>query len=201
MKDTTWAAASAIVLSKETTKRDLYHYSSLPPGHYSIRLLRLLPSKDKTAAIRCQLVNYSLAPGQEPHLYKALSYVWGDQVDTVSILIDEDTLAITASLHAALLHLRHHSFEQIIWVDAVCINQENRKEKEQQIQFMAKIYGHASHVIVWLGEAADNSNIALEAIRISGGKKYTNSSINTKTQQAVLALLQRPWFRRMWVRE
>ena len=38
---------------------------------------------------------------------------------------------------------------------------------------MAKIYSKASRVIVWLGERADNSDIALEIIRAIG--KPTNT--------------------------
>jgi hypothetical protein len=41
-------------------------------------------------------------------------------------------------------------------VDAVCINQQDLKEREQQVHPMAKIYGKAKRVIVWLEEAAGN---------------------------------------------
>jgi hypothetical protein len=88
-----------------------------------------------------------------------------------------------------------------IWVDAVCINQENEEEKGHQIQSMARIYGQANRVIVWLGEAADNSDRAVEEIRTAAGRQSTNSSNEKSIQQAILALLQRPWFRRIWVRE
>ena len=193
--------ASAAVLYNPVVKRIPYRYSSLPPGIDSIRLLRLIPNKDETAAIKCKLFNYSLGQDKGPHLYEALSYVWGNSNETVSISIDGHALPITQSLHAALLRLRDRSFERIIWVDAICINQENEQEKEQQIQFMEKIYGQANRVVVWLGEAADDSDRALEEIRTAGGKKSPNSSNNETIQQAVLALLQRPWFRRIWVRE
>jgi hypothetical protein len=66
---------------------------------------------------------------------------------------------------------------------------------------MAKIYSKASHVIVWLGDMADNSDQALEEIRVAAQKESPNS-LNDKTlKQAILALLQRPWFRRIWVSE
>jgi hypothetical protein len=77
---------------------------------------------------------------------------------------------VTVNLHEALSHLRDRSIERIIWVDAVCINQNDGEEKGQQIQLMAKIYGQASRVLVWLGEAADNSDQALEEIRLAGSK-------------------------------
>ena len=74
---------------------------------------------------------------------------------------------------------------------------------------MADVFGQANRVVVWLGTAADNSDQALEEIRVAGGKEILaaggktsiNSSNKETIQQAVLALLGRPWFRRIWVRE
>jgi hypothetical protein len=179
-------------------------YCSLLPGPDSIRLLRLLPSEDKNAVIQCQLFDCSLQGSSEQnHPYDALSYVWGKSNKPWPIIhIDKHNLSVTPNLHEALLRLRHRYIERIIWVDAVCINQGNVQEKEQQIRFMAKIYSQANRVVVWLGETADNSDQALEEIRhVAGGKMSTNSSNKEMIQKAVLALLRRPWFRRIWVRE
>ena len=168
-----------------------------------IRLLRLLPHESGNAPIQCQLFNYTLQDsGRRTHPYDALSYVWGDWVNPESIFIAGHKLPVTQNLYRALLRLRHHSIERILWVDAVCINQSDILEKEQQIRFMAKIYAQANRVVVWLGEGADNSDLALEEIRVAGGgKKSSNSSSPEMIHKAVLALLQRPWFRRIWVRE
>lgn len=178
-----------------------YQHSPLSLGPDSIRLLRLLPHEDKNARIQCQLFDYSLqGPGERMHLYDALSYVWGDSKNPRSIYIGKYELPVTENLFAALLQLRNFSFERIIWVDAICINQKNVKEKEQQIQLMAKIYSQANRVLVWLGEAADNSDQALEEIRAAGGKAV--HSLKTEViQSALLALLRRKWFRRIWVSE
>ncbi|EUC46542.1 hypothetical protein COCMIDRAFT_35895 [Bipolaris oryzae ATCC 44560] len=178
----------------------------------SIRLLRLLPSEDKTAPIQCELFHYSLQEsGRRTHPYEALSYVWGSLDNLHSVFIHEhnpksgygstsgNDLSVTRNLHAALIRLRYPLFERIICIDAVCINQNNDKEKEQQIQFMVKIYGLANRVIVWLGDAAEDSDQALHWIRVAGGNKSKIPPINEAVQEAVIALLQRPWFRRIWV--
>jgi hypothetical protein len=179
-----------------------YRYSPLLPRRDNIRLLRLMPSTVKSADIHCELFEYSLQnPCEETHLYEALSYVWGNPEKKLPIHIHNQSFDVTVNLHAALLRLRNHSMERILWVDAICIDQENQEEKEHQIQSMAKIYGQAHCVVVWLGEVADNSDLALEAIRIAGGKKPTNLLDNERIKLAVLALLQRPWFRRIWVWE
>jgi hypothetical protein len=176
-------------------------YSSLSPEGDNIRLLRLLPNEDEAAPLQCALRNYRLPKSYtRTHLYEALSYVWGNQHKTRPIHVDGVPFPVTVNLHAALSRLRDHSFERVIWVDAVCINQENNEEKVQQIQIMAKIYSQANRVLVWLGEAAENSDQALEEIRAAGGK--ATDSLNNKTiQSAFLALLQRNWFQRIWVSE
>jgi hypothetical protein len=159
-----------------------------------------MPNNTDTADIRCELFEYALRESDKAtHLYEALSYVWGGSDKPKSIFIDNQYLAVTLNLHVALLRLRDRGIPRFIWVDAVCINQEDEQEKEHQIQSMAKIYGKASRVIVWLGERADDSDVALEAIRAAD--KPTNTLNKEIIQQAILPLLQRPWFRRIWVRE
>ena len=178
----------------------LYCYHPLLPGPDKIRLLRLKPNEDETAPIQCELFNYSLQKSTKgTHLYEALSYVWGDPKETSPIRVDGDQFPVTVKLHEALSRLRDRSIERIIWVDAVCINQNDDPEKKHQIGLMPKIYGQANRVIIWLGEAADDSDLAVEEIRVAGSKKSTNSS-NETIQQAILALLGRSWFRRIWVR-
>lgn len=172
---------------------------SLPlRGPDSIRLLRLIPDKDEVAPIQCQLFNYSLQEtGKGTHLYEALSYVWGPPDKVLPIYVAEHRFNVTENLYAVLLRLRDRSFERIIWVDAICINQADVKEKERQIQSMAKIYSQANRVIVWLGEAKDDSDQAFEAIRSVAEDESTN--VSTNQHKAVLALLQRSWFGRIWV--
>ncbi|RYP16795.1 hypothetical protein DL765_004908 [Monosporascus sp. GIB2] len=72
-------------------------------------------------------------------------------------------------------------------------------EKGQQVQSMANIYAKASRVIVWLGETAAGSDQAIEDIRTAAIEPSSKSSINVMSQQAILTLLQRQWFQRIWV--
>jgi hypothetical protein len=176
-----------------------YSYSPLPSGSDSIRLLCLKPSQDNSADIHCELLQYSLQKASQNHLYEALSYVWGNSETKPRIFIHTCSFDVTNNLHAALLELRNHSMERILWIDAICIDQANQKEKEDQIQIMAKIYGQADRVIVWLGEAAQHSDQTFEKIRDVGGDMSTNSLDNEWFKNTFIPLLQRPWFRRIWV--
>ncbi|KAE8324338.1 heterokaryon incompatibility protein-domain-containing protein [Aspergillus sergii] len=163
-----------------------YTYRPLAKGSTKIRLLRLLPHKDKAARVECELIEYTLtdSAGQHPAFH------------------------VTRNLHAVLLRLRNHSVARLLWIDAICINQKDDHEKSHQIQLMRTIYGEAWRVIVWLGEEADQSSEALEAIRKAAEdasvddlpKRYSRDRPDKeKHLPSSLALVQRPWFQRIWV--
>ena len=182
-----------------------YHYSSLSLEPDSIRLLRLMPYGNggiERTKIRCELFEYTLQdPAKWTHLYEALSYTWGGSEKSCSISIKEQGLAVTENLYAALLRLQDRSLERIIWVDAVCIDQSNPEEREQQVLLMAKIYGKAHRVIVWLGKEAVDTEKALEDIRLAANEEPTERSKKEMNQQAILNLLEGQWFQRIWVRK
>ncbi|RYP41510.1 hypothetical protein DL767_001015 [Monosporascus sp. MG133] len=186
-----------------------YRYSPLPEGY--IRLLRLIPHRDEHAPVQCQLFDYPLLDsGKGTHLYETLSYVWGSSEKPQSISTDEGYIPVTINLYMALKRLRDYSLDRIIWVDAVCINQDNIEERNHQVQFMVKIYAKASRVIVWLeeatapsgqvyGETVTDSDRAFEELRIAADGQPTKSKDDETTKQAILTLLQRSWFQRIWV--
>ncbi|KAK0716794.1 heterokaryon incompatibility protein-domain-containing protein, partial [Lasiosphaeria miniovina] len=170
----------------------------LPKG--SVRLLRLLPHSDKNSHIQCRLTTFPMLDSASTHPYESLSYVWGSDDNKQPIYVDGDELYITANLHVALSHLRHCFLERILWVDAICINQDDKDEKGRQVQLMAKIYSKASRVIVWLGEEADGSDQALEDIRAAADEEPANSPADETNRNNILTLLERRWFERIWVR-
>ena len=180
-----------------------YRYSTLSSG--TIRLLRLKPHANESTErtkLQCELFNYSLQDlGKRTHLYEALSYTWGGEEKPCSITIKEHNLDVTTNLYAALLRLRDRSLERLIWIDAICINQEDTVEQGQQVQLMAMIYSKAHRVLVWLGEAAHDIEGALEDIQRAAHEESLERSSKEMNQKAIFNLLQRPWFQRIWVRE
>lgn len=165
----------------------------LPEG--SIRLLRILPATAELSPIECEVVRCNRLDSASTHPYEALSYVWGSADTPRAISIGNHNVPVGMNLHAALSHLRDRAVERFMWIDALCINQEDPKEKARQVQFMAKIYAKANRVTVWLGEAANDSDEALEELRQTAAKQ----SNFTDHETAIFALLQRPWFQRLWV--
>lgn len=184
-----------------------FTYPTLLQEPYTTRMIRLLPHKDKSAPIQCEMFSYDLSETDGgTHLYQALSYVWGSEVKPESIILNGCIFHVTANLHAALSHLRNRQLERIMWVDAICINQDEedqRHEKSKQIPLMRTIYAQAERVIVWLGDATEDGDKALEEIRCLGEAAaiwYKDDPDPIENSDACLRLLQRDWFSRIWVR-
>jgi hypothetical protein len=182
-----------------------YCYSPLSPGANNIRLLRLMPpaanESTESTEVQCKLFEYSLQNlSKRTHLYEALSYTWGGEDKPCSITIEEQNLNVTTNLYVALLRLRDRSLERIIWVDAICINQKNMEEQGQQVQLMAMIYSKAHRVLVWLGERADDGEGALKDIQRAANEELTERLNKTMNHNAIVNLLRRAWFQRIWVR-
>ncbi|KAK4114746.1 HET-domain-containing protein [Canariomyces notabilis] len=189
------------VVRRQDPKLSQHHYSKLLPGN--IRLLHLLPDEDDKAPIQCQLLEYALQKtGKRACLYEALSYCWGSSDKPYRAFIGERYLPITSNLYAALLRLRDRFIGRVLWVDSICIDQEDTEERGQQVQFMAEIYCKANRVIVWLGEAEPGDHHASKEIvgaALASGDQTTTPSDNESGHEAVSRLLARPWFRRIWV--
>jgi hypothetical protein len=92
-------------------------------------------------------------------IFSALSYVWGHSARPREILIDGKSLPITSNLYAALRDVQADTIggAALVWVDAICINQEDSAERSAQIRLMRDIYHLASYVKVWLGPKTDET--------------------------------------------
>ena len=147
-------------------------YKPLDHLRNEIRLLRFHTQRESG------LLNFSLehkslngaSSGSIPHQgYFALSYAWGTAVEARPILVDGEVLMIRASLWRALHSLwrRWRSSSEVealrkspllnpfvdtfrLWVDCICINQDDMSERNHQIQSMHEIFGAAHGVFGWL---------------------------------------------------
>jgi hypothetical protein len=177
--------------------RGRFHHGELSMSD-NIRLLRLLPRTGPN--LHCEVIEYAIKEaGSSTCPYEALSYVWGSEDTPASLFISGYQLPITQNLCAALGCLQHSSTPRVLWVDAVCIDQNNESEKQQQIQLMAEIYAKASHVIVWLGPGRPMGRQALYILGKAGESTrfvYFQSAV-----EKVQTLLDGEWFQRIWVRD
>lgn len=118
------------------------------------------------------------------------------------------------NLFLALKHFRYLEEPRVLWIDAICINQDGVPERGKQVQIMSKIYSKARRVIVWFGEEAPTDALAFDLLhrwyrRINSqghdldplgevlGDLVAEGRVPSFT--ALCRLLERRWFRRVWV--
>ncbi|KAH7246640.1 heterokaryon incompatibility protein-domain-containing protein [Fusarium tricinctum] len=172
---------------------------------------------------------------EENPVYEALSYCWGDSTEFRVIKCNNNGFQVTESLFCALKHLRNKHSERTLWIDAICINQNDLQERQSQVQLMKDIYSKSERVVVWLGPDPTSDGInhlfeliqtvtnvpnpqlskkervffemnVAEADRWYQGEDMVSSENPTDNDfviphQAIkgaVAILNRPWWSRVW---
>jgi hypothetical protein len=130
-------------------------YTSLPANN--IRLLRL--SQTGASNLEGDLI---LVPLVDRPIYTALSYTWGEKQGSEIELSKKCTLSLSQNLSLALKRLTDGSEVDLplLWIDQICINQQDEREVRHQIAMMAEIYTEATEVMVWLGADSGIQNLS-----------------------------------------
>ncbi|KAI9692498.1 MAG: hypothetical protein M1822_006729 [Bathelium mastoideum] len=207
------------------------------------RLIILHPSESSASPIKCSLIPVPFSQlGEGRFHFEALSYSWGEDEPTNVIYLRDyqfpsaDTsptrgpgrqvirqsyqdeaidapFRIRNNLCSALTRLRLPSKKLHLWIDAVCINQDDDVEKSSQISQMAIIYSKAQNVRIWLGESDSlqcsedgmqfvDKIVDLNLLDRLVRRHPTDHFSNTKTARSWVAfanVLKRSWFRRRWI--
>ncbi|KAI1461608.1 heterokaryon incompatibility protein-domain-containing protein [Annulohypoxylon moriforme] len=109
--------------------------------------------------------------------FTALSYVWGTYKSPPhEIRCDGFSIQVTSNCRAALCALRRRFGPITIWVDSICMNQQDDKEKESQIPLMGDIYSLAASVYIWLGEETLESEAAIGYLGSAGFQSHFTSA-------------------------
>ncbi|KAI0865835.1 heterokaryon incompatibility protein-domain-containing protein [Xylaria cubensis] len=127
-----------------------HSYAALLPPHEDFRILHLQPSTNIQSKLECSLQHVSF---EQCPIYEAVSYVWGDQTDTVTAHLNGREVTITANLGDVLRNLRLATETRALWVDGLCIDQANPTERSSQVRMMGRIYSACVRGLVWLGNA------------------------------------------------
>lgn len=137
--------------------------------------------------------------------YDALSYYWGPPGGRRNLIhIDGEAILISPSLYAFLRRFGANS-EQTIWVDALCINQDDVEERNQQVSVMDSVYRGAAVVHVWLGKADSDTDLALTCCQLWHQSRQLEPEKRPKltdVEMITLSLVQiavRPYWRRVWI--
>jgi Heterokaryon incompatibility protein (HET) len=160
--------------------------------------------------------------------YDALSYTWGKLEKKGEIILEGHRFPVTQNLETALRQIRRWrrltgvtkdaQGESYWWVDAVCINQSDVEERNRQVGIMRQIYKRAENVRVWLDAEEErgggDSALAMRLVermfsdvpKVEPGEPkpaYPEVGEEEKVRhwRALAALLERPWWERVWVRQ
>ncbi|CAO2655563.1 Nn.00g043660.m01.CDS01 [Neocucurbitaria sp. VM-36] len=177
-----------------------FRYKPLDSSKRSIRLLEILPGRD-FEPIKGTLSSYDL---DDTPQYIALSYMWNQGSQEKYIDCQGTKIRVGENLWHFLHQYRHKtSIQQYhernpasslrLWIDAVCINQEQNSERSHQVSLMRDIYTGAESVIVWLGLAQSNEELAFLLIR------YPSLLRVEEMSAALVDLLNKSYWSRVWV--
>lgn len=128
----------------ENISDSTYDYEQLDTSTSSIRLLELFPGT-RQDDIACRLFECRL--NEQHEAYEALSYVWGDTKELTPVRVNDKTLMIGKNLRTALLNIRKVDEPRIVWVDGICINQSEVRERNHQVSYMYEPSGLTPHTI------------------------------------------------------
>ncbi|KAH6644754.1 heterokaryon incompatibility protein-domain-containing protein [Boeremia exigua] len=138
--------------------------------------------------------------------YEALSYTWGDLADTREIScggaeVGTSHLMVTTNCYSALNSLRMPDKPRTLWIDAICINQDDFDEREAQVAMMRSIYSGATQVVVYLGDSSDDSDSIMRYIEDQYEPvEYPRRKTFTRLSEEVwCSFSSRAWFNRTWV--
>lgn len=177
-----------------TFRKPKFSYrSSLPSTE-----LRLLKPEQTTAeppSFTVSTVKRSSAPR-----YTAVSYTWGEEQPDEIIYLDGATFPVRRNLYSLLHYLGRFSRSEpwdYLWVDAICINQEDISERTAQVSTMDQTYRAATCVSVWLGLAPVHDDIL--ALYPLNKPIRTIDTSDLDWDLSMVELSTRPYWSRFWV--
>lgn len=179
----------------------LYQYQPLK-GVDDIRVVKVSRSTGRHQAVEFSLHHVHRRSRCE---YEALSYTWGHPRKCKSIHEIESgaELEVTENCFSALYQLCNRG-PRTLWVDAVCINQDDNEEKSWQVARLADVYRNATRTVVYLGEEDEHwSSLSqyFEQIRPGSTDKRlrgVSDDVPYDTNTHRHSFAQRPWFSRTW---
>lgn len=208
-------------LHRPASNRSEHFYRPLDKDRMEIRLL-VLKAGQGSQTIRCELQKAFLTSNPLPQ-YETISYCWGDPKLTAHIVLNGRRKKVPASSKAAIARMRLPDADRVLWIDALCINQDDPEERGHQVTLMSKVYSNGQQNLVYLGEG--NVAIINKALYIiekilenarqetdmyrkwmdvlwkRGNFRYSDTGIDLDADhKPLLIFFSASWFGRLWVR-
>lgn len=222
----------------EPEKKNTYAYRNIDYDK-EIRVLKIYPGEPGEAinccfVIRSLLDQHDLLDPFKENLryipYTALSYCWGvDKPNKIISIFGTDEaysmyakskilglfvakFYVKENLYAAFQQFRSPGKDVYLWVDAVCIDQRNMKERTAQVTNMHKVYMYAKDVYIWLGPGKPTENqrtfeflhkiLNFQELELLVNRLKLKKSTWEEDQRDcmnAIKLMKAEWFSRRWI--
>lgn len=177
-----------------------FRYEPLDPTKREIRLVTLPPRGELGTQLH---FNLSVARLTSKLKFEALSYTWGEDTRQREILLDGKPFMVSENLWLALQELPLLTEARVLWIDFICINQNDVYEKNHQVKKMGEIYSSASRVVAWLGEADEFSDPLFTSLNKpdfqDGSSKNSTGDEVTWVKYWAEKLNGRNYWTRLWI--
>lgn len=192
--------AAKIVTAADHTPN--FNYKPLEPR--CIRILELQPGNN-LEPFQGRFINVSIDRKSPKFEYDALSYMWGNSTPVDVILVDGASIPIAANLTMVLRHLRNLKapIPLRIWIDAVCINQDDLNERGHQVAMMRLVYRNATCVRIWINEPGVDGHsaavAALKQFRLDEKQEHHGLGGDPSFWDPVVPIFRNGYWNRMWM--
>ena len=198
---------------------EIFTYQTLEDSSLNFRLFILKPLENaSTPAIPLhgEMIHIKLEDEEKPQ-YETVSYFWGNPARCSLIIVDEKALRVPENTERTLRKLANTDRQRVLWIDAVCINQDDVEERSCQVAIMSIIYESSTGNMIDLGDADSMDSRAIENIDAifeeiceatgdlknvvetiiqNGSWGRSESSLGTPVDvEALIQFFSRPWFR------
>ena len=176
-----------------------FNYEPLPDR--CIRVLELQPG-ERADPFRGRFTIISI-DGEDK--FDALSYMWGDASPVDHIVVDGAAIPVAWNLARALEYLRDQQGSEVrrIWIDAVCINQKDEKERGHQVAMMRSVYSKADCVRIWINEPGlEEESKAMAAFRsfeLGAEESRFGLGNNLKFWEPLKPIFYNKYWDRLWM--
>lgn len=147
-------------------------------------------------------------------VYEPLSYTWKDyeSFESFDNHVDQDALPtifldniesfikIGTNCEKALCSVRKVATQRTIWVDSICVNQDDPEERSHQVNLMEQIFSKAFTVLIYLGQESQEHASGMAMSLLGQPERLRNvDGLNQHERESIKHLFERPYFRRMWI--
>lgn len=171
-------------------------YRPLNTDKQEFRLMQVEYHDDEGIQCSLQVFEHNLAPS-----YEALSYAWTEEGPSREIQLNAHRFFVRPNLHEFLKRAKVEHYTGWIFIDALCINQNDKQEKGSQIRMMSALFRRASGLVAWLGSSYPKGDVDPKHEKIVEHEDYGRLRVRLKWADEKYIFCWFPWsyWSRLWI--